>query len=79
MVKQLRWLSGKSGRLGSYRLGFDSKWDQTNHYTIGMHSFPAGRSALKGQSGEQAGKFTCVVGKGTQRDSHILVWQTDGW
>ena len=34
---------------------------------------------LKGQCEEQAGKFTCcVVGKGTQRDSLILVWWTDG-
>ena len=33
---------------------------------IGIHSFPAWRSALKGQCGEQAGKFTCcAVGKGT--------------
>ena len=29
-------------------------------------AFPASRSALKGQCGEQAGKFTCcAVGKGT--------------
>ena len=28
---------------------------------------------------EKAGKFTCcAVGKGTQRDSPILVWYTDG-
>ena len=32
---------------------------------IGIHSFPAWRSALKRQCGEQAGKFTCAVGKGT--------------
>ena len=41
---------------------------------IGIHSFPAWRSALKGQCGEQAGKFACcAVGKGTWRDSPILV------
>ena len=33
---------------------------------IGIHSFSAWRSALKGQCGEEAGKFTCcAVGKGT--------------
>ena len=55
-------LSGKSVR----RLGFDSESDQTNDFKIAIHSFPAWRSALKGQSGKQAGKFTCcAVGKGT--------------
>ena len=50
----------------SCRLGFDSESGQTNDFKIGIHSFPARRSALKGQSGEQAGKFTCcAVGKGT--------------
>ena len=39
---------------------------QTNDFNIGIHSFPAWRSALKGQCEEQAGKFTCcAVGKGT--------------
>ena len=33
---------------------------------IDIHSFPAWRSALKGQCGEQAGKFTgSAGGKGT--------------
>ena len=41
---------------------------------IGIHSFPAGRSAIKIQCEEQARKFTCAVGKGTYRDSPILVW-----
>ena len=46
--------------------GFDSESDQTNDFKIGIHSFPAWRSALQGQCGEQAGKFTCcAVGKGT--------------
>ena len=32
----------------------------------GIHSFPAGRSAFRGDCGEQAGKFTyCVLGQGT--------------
>ena len=40
----------------------------------GIHGFPAGRSALKEQCGEQDGKFTCcAVGKGASRDSPILV------
>ena len=44
----------------------DSESGQTNDFIIGIHSFPALRSALKGQCGEQAGKFTyCAVGKGT--------------
>ena len=50
----------------SCRLGFDSESGQTNDFKIAIHSFPARRSALKGQCGEQAGKFTCcAVGKGT--------------
>ena len=31
----------------SCRLGFDSKSGQTNDFKIGIHSFPAWRSALK--------------------------------
>ena len=50
---------------GLVDLGFDSESGQTNDLKIGIHSFPSLRSALKGQCGEQAGKFTCVVGKGT--------------
>ena len=43
----------------------DSKSGQTNDFQIGIHSFPAWRSASEGQCGEQAGKFTCcAVGKG---------------
>ena len=50
----------------SCRLEFDSESGQTNDFKIGIHSFPAWRSALKGQCKEQAGKFTCcAVGKGT--------------
>ena len=63
---QLRWPSGKSIHLGSYRLGFDSESGHTNGFEIDIHSFPAGRLVLKGQCGEQASKFTsCTVGKGT--------------
>ena len=42
-------------------------------YNTGIYSFPAWRSALNGQCEEQAGKFTCAVGKGTKLDSPILV------
>ena len=41
-LKQLKWPSGKSGRLGSSRLGFDSElMGQTNDFKIGIHSFHA--------------------------------------
>ena len=46
--KQLRWPSGKSIHLGSWRLRFDPELGQTNDLKIGIHSFPAWRSALKG-------------------------------
>ena len=60
---------------GSVDLGFDSESGQTDDFKIGIHSFPAGRSAFKEQCGEHAGKFTCcAVGIGTERDSPILVW-----
>ena len=50
----------------SCRLGFDSESGQTNDSKIGIHSFPASCSALKGQCEEQAGKFTCcAVGNDT--------------
>ena len=63
---KLRWRRAKSVRLWSCRLGFDSESGQTNHFKIGIHSFPAWRLALKGQCGKLAGKFTCsAVGKGT--------------
>ena len=43
---------------------------QINDFKIGICSFPALRSALKGKCGEQAVKFTrCAVEKGTYRDS----------
>ena len=38
---QLRWPSGKSVRLWSYSLGFDSESGQTNDFKIGIHSLPA--------------------------------------
>ena len=64
-----------SVRFGSSSFGFDSESDQTNDFQIGIHSFPAWRLALKGQCGEQAGKFTCcAVGKGTKPDSPVLMW-----
>ena len=74
-MHSLSWPSGKSVRLGSRRLGFDSKSRQTNDFKIGIHSYPAWRSALNGQCGKQADNFTCcAVGKSTSRDSPILVW-----
>ena len=39
--EQLKWPSGKSVRLGSCRLGFNSKSGHTNDVKIGIHSFPA--------------------------------------
>ena len=46
--------------------GLNSELGQTDDFKIGNHRFPAGRSALKGQFGEQAGKFACcAAGKGT--------------
>ena len=57
----------------SCRLGFDSESGQTNDFNFGIHSFPARRSALKGQCGEQAGKFTCSAdGKGTYAQFHLI-------
>ena len=37
---------------GSVDLGIDSESGQTNDFKIGIHSFPAWRSAFKGQCGE---------------------------
>ena len=60
---------GESVRLGSSTLGLNSESGQTNDFKIGIHSFSAGRSALKGQCAKQARKFTCcAVGKGAKRD-----------
>ena len=63
---ELKWPSGKSVRLRSCRLEFDSESGQVNDFKIGIHSLPAWRLALKGQCEEQADKFSCcAVGKGT--------------
>ena len=52
--------------LWSSRLEFDSESGKTNDFKIGILSFHARHSALKGQCGKQAGKFIrCAVGKGT--------------
>ena len=65
--------SGKSVCLRSYGLGFGFESGQTKDSLIGIHSFPALRSALKVHGKEQASKLTCcAVGKGTERDSPIL-------
>ena len=72
-VQMAEWY--RASVFGSVDLGFDSESGQTNDFEIGIHSFPACRSAFKGQCEQQAGKFTCcTVGKGTYRDSPILVW-----
>ena len=71
----LRWRSSNGVYLCNCRLGFDFKSGQTNDYKTDIYNFPARRSTLKGQFGEQAGKFTCcAVGKYIERDSFILVW-----
>ena len=44
---------------GAVDLGLIPSRVKPNDFEIGIHSFSAGRSALKGQCGEQAGKFTC--------------------
>ena len=47
------------------KLRFDSKSGQTNDFEIANLTLLAWRSALKGQCGGQAGKFTgCAAGKG---------------
>ena len=47
-------------RLWSCRLGFDSESGQTNDFKTATHSFPARRSALKGQCEEQADNLFVV-------------------
>ena len=44
---------------GSVDLRFNYEFGQPMTLKIGIHSFPARRSALKGQCEEQTGKFTC--------------------
>ena len=48
---------------GAVDSGFDSESGQTNDFKIGMHSFPTWLFALIGLCEEQAGKFTCALGK----------------
>ena len=49
---------------GSVDLGFDSESGQTNDSKIGIHSFPAWRSAFKGQCGESRQVYLlCRLGK----------------
>ena len=47
IAQMYRWQSGKSVRLGSCRLGFDSESGQINDFKIGIHRFLAWRSSLK--------------------------------
>ena len=61
----------RSSASGAVDSGLIPTQGQTNDFKICIHSFSA--STLKGQCGEQAGKFTCcAVGKGTWRDFSIL-------
>ena len=65
--QHLGWPSGKSVRLGSCRLGFDSKSRQTIDFKIGIHSFPAWRSALKGQCGAEFPKLEYADPRGSAK------------
>ena len=62
-LQQHEWLSGERVRLWSSGLWSNSESCQTNDFKIGIHSFPALRSVLKGHCGEQAGEFACCTGK----------------
>ena len=68
-LNQLRWPSGNSVRFWSCRLRIDSRSRVkpiTLKLVFSIYSFLAWCSALKGQCGEQAGKFTCCdCGKST--------------
>ena len=49
-VQMAEWYRASAS--GSVDLRFDSESGQTNDFKTGIHSFPAWRSALKGQCGE---------------------------
>ena len=53
------FLTNHPAALGITDTRLDSKSGQANDVKIGIYSFPARCSALMGQCGEQAGKFTC--------------------
>ena len=59
---------------GLIDLGFDSESSQTSDLKIGIHSFPAGRSAFKGQCGESRQVYLLCRWEGTKQNSPILVW-----
>ena len=40
-AQMVEWQLGKSVRLGSGRLGFDSESGQTKDFQIGIYNFPA--------------------------------------
>ena len=61
MAQMAEWRSGKSVRLLSCRLEFDSESGQINDFIIGIHSFPALRSSSKGQSVENKLASSLVV------------------
>ena len=59
---------------GSVDLGFDSESGQTNDFKIGIHSFPASRSALKGQCGESREVYLLCRWEKHLTEFSILVW-----
>ena len=68
------WSVDRASDSGSAHSGFDSESDQIDELKIGIHSFPAWRSALKRDSVEKTVKFACgAVGKKTLRDFLIFV------
>ena len=56
----------RASAYGAVDSGLTPRVKPCNDFKIGIHSFPAWRSELKGQCGKQAGIFTCcAVGKDT--------------
>ena len=63
---------------GSVDLGFDSESGQTNDFNIGIHSFPARRSAFKGQCGESRQVYLlCRCGRHLTEFPHVSA--VDRW
>ena len=55
--------SGKSVFLWNCKLGFDSESGQTNDLKIGIHSFPAGRSATGNNVENKPASLLVLLGK----------------
>ena len=51
----------------------NSRSGQINCSNFRIHTFPALRSALNGQYGEQVGKISCHLGKTMTEFSHVGV------